>query len=488
MQNARVFRLGGWFLGLLVFAPVTHSAPIDCSGFPVQPPAQPFRFVTVGSACGFTTSSTGGAGQFFDSPAAISAGIMAKTSPWAAETSGTRVISTMTQCTGVGGYPAYDQRWTINGSPRHQAIQMQAGGTTTCSAPANPCGNAGDGTRYEVRAVDFAAVTAAIGTCFDQCGVEGVSSMGPGINKDAAGTFLYSAWIKSTGAACAGAAAVPAPLDPGTKPVDEDCATSAAGVMYCTSDSYGENCGYVNDKYVCLGKIGNDECWVNSDGSRVCGHNAPMPPKPDNGTRGVPATPTDTIKESVPSGGDTFNYYNSTVVSGSSQASATGENPSRATSTNPSASTTPVAEQGTGAGGSGGEDPTSDDSITGGQDCSAPPVCSGDPIACAIADQAWRTHCYPVMSDEQMVSAFGESGLVNGQFDIPTTEIEVPAGFDSSGPIAAACIADYSVNMGSLLGTVSIPFSELCWVMEFIGLLILIGSYVAGAKIVAGGL
>jgi len=509
MKNARVSLSRGWLLGLLVAASVNVSAwAADCPSSTWDGPAAStptgwekdtvtgttpwsFSYISSGNTiCGKSinaqppTNYRSGSGY-----ATMQAAESYLSSYYAAWTKDARCYARNAN-TWIGEYIVYyyaPNNWRVAFRITTPVVQEAC---TLVTPQSQTCGSAGDGTRYEVRATDFNAVKTAIGSCFDQCVVQEVTPMGPGINKDANNTYVYSAWIKNTGATCGGAEATPPPLDPGDKPIDEDCVTSSAGVMYCTSDSYGENCGYVNDKYVCLGKTDPDECWVNDDGSRICGESAPMPPKPDNGTRGTPATPTDTIKEASTTpgqSGDTFNYYNTTVMAGSSQASTSGANPARADSTNPSTGTTPTAEQG--AGGEGGTDPTSDDSISGGQDCSAPPVCSGDPIACAIADQAWRTHCYPVMDDAALEMTYGSSGLnPSGQFDIPVTAVEVPAAFDASGPIAAACIADYPVNMGSLLGTVTIPFSELCWVMEFIGLLILIGSYVAGAKIVAGGL
>lgn len=105
----------------------------------------------------------------------------------------------------------------------------------------------------------------------------------------------------------------------------EGCISGSAG-EFCQSElTNGENCGYLNDQFICVGQTGNDNCNVMADGSRVCGTQAPMPPVPDNGTPGTRATPDGQL---VVQNGNTYNFYSSTTVGGSSRdPGTTGENP-----------------------------------------------------------------------------------------------------------------------------------------------------------------
>lgn len=119
-----------------------------------------------------------------------------------------------------------------------------------------------------------------------------------------------------------------------TPPPDEDdlndgetCATSSGGNEFCLSPN-GENCGYLNDSFVCLGQVEDDGCDVFADGSRACGTDAPTPPVPDNGTPGQEAEPDEGID--VNEGGTTIavNYYNQTTVNNSNRPPGTsGDNP-----------------------------------------------------------------------------------------------------------------------------------------------------------------
>jgi len=201
-----------------------------------------------------------------------------------------------------------------------------------------------------------AIATAFTGACYNECQVSEAKAASPGINCDGNGDCSFAFSLKLNGEICATAPPYEAetpPEDPPEQdpPQGEVCVTSTAGVEYCQADSYGENCGYVNDNYVCLGKTDTDECWVNSDGSRLCGESAPTPPVPDNGTAGQKATPTDTVEAEGPGGtSNTYNYYNSSVVASSSRDPGdSGANPNRPDSYNPSTEPTPVV----GAGGEG---------------------------------------------------------------------------------------------------------------------------------------
>jgi len=218
------------------------------------------------------------------------------------------------------------------------------------------------GNSYDILAIaanEAQAISAFNNTCKDGCKVTARSINDFWLPSGTSPGDMYGVIrLTETGDECTTEPATPEDTEepPPTEPVNpapegENCVTSDAGVEYCDADSYGENCGYVNDNYVCLGKTDPDECWVNADGSRLCGESAPSPPVPDNGTPGQKATPTDTVQSTGPGGtSNTYNYYNSTVVAGSSRpAGDSGANPNRPDSYNPSTEPTPTV----GAGGEG---------------------------------------------------------------------------------------------------------------------------------------
>jgi len=300
-------------------------------------------------------------------------GISASTTTWTSGTLATPVDEDANPSWTATFYGTME----TNGSPYQMTrgpISASRRNTVTCPAPPQP--ECGDGDDYwflpDVIGPSAEALESAMGgSCYNSCQVSQAKVASPGINCDANGDCSYAMSLKLSGEECAAAPPYEAetpPEDPPEQdpPQGEVCVTSTAGVEYCKADSYGENCGYVNDQYVCLGKTDSDECWVNSDGSRICGEAAPTPPVPDNGTAGEKATPTDSVKDQGPGGtSNTYNYYNSSVVASSSRDPGdSGANPNRPDSYNPSTEPTPVVGAGgEGEGAEGGEayDPTTPD-------------------------------------------------------------------------------------------------------------------------------
>jgi hypothetical protein len=89
---------------------------------------------------------------------------------------------------------------------------------------------------------------------------------------------------------------------------------------FCRGVQTGENCGFLNDKWTCVSQVSPDRCFKNADGSMLCAEAAPTPPKPDNGTPGVPATPDATVEACTGANScQQINQYTSTTVSGSSR-------------------------------------------------------------------------------------------------------------------------------------------------------------------------
>lgn len=113
---------------------------------------------------------------------------------------------------------------------------------------------------------------------------------------------------------------------------DEKCLT-VGDLEFCKNHSQGADCGYVNDQFVCLKSTANkDKCFEHTDGSMICAQGTPIPPAPDSGTPGVPATPDQVVNITNGSTTSNYNYYNNTTVNNSSRP-AGGENPGGSTGT-----------------------------------------------------------------------------------------------------------------------------------------------------------
>jgi len=115
------------------------------------------------------------------------------------------------------------------------------------------------------------------------------------------------------------------------EPIDQaneltNCINSGSDT-YCTEPTLADqNCGYLNDQYLCLDAIPDGNCTFYGNGDMACDDSASTPPAPDNGTAGVAATPDTTINLN----GDTYNIFNNGTVAGSAgDASGTqqGDNP-----------------------------------------------------------------------------------------------------------------------------------------------------------------
>lgn len=107
---------------------------------------------------------------------------------------------------------------------------------------------------------------------------------------------------------------------------------SSGGDTWCTEpDLADENCGYLNDEYLCLDSIPEGECTFYGNGDMACSSTAGSPPAPDDGvTPGTPATPDTTIDNN---GTDIDIFDNGTVggstggTSGTSQPQGPGSDP-----------------------------------------------------------------------------------------------------------------------------------------------------------------
>jgi len=96
---------------------------------------------------------------------------------------------------------------------------------------------------------------------------------------------------------------------------ESQCITSG-GDTFCTEPNLADqNCGYLNDDYLCLSSVPDGDCTFYGNGDMACSTTATSPPAPDDGvTPGTPATPDGIIEIN----GDTINIYDNSSVVGSS--------------------------------------------------------------------------------------------------------------------------------------------------------------------------
>jgi len=200
----------------------------------------------------------------------------------------------------------------------------------------------------------------------------------------------------------------------GTEDTDHQGDSAAAGNQdpekcvgeYCFSKEGGQ-CGYLNNKFVCLTKTPKQGCQTLADGSMVCDTAAPTPPTPSSaGNRATPATPTSTASANVQNtstgattGSPTYNYYNSATVAAAASA---GTGVPTDTNTNTDTNGDGFGDSGTGTGEGTGDStpPCSGASCVQGPDTGdAPPSFGGRlqtfwtnvnaaPIVSAVADIA----------------------------------------------------------------------------------------------------
>jgi hypothetical protein len=101
-----------------------------------------------------------------------------------------------------------------------------------------------------------------------------------------------------------------------TTPSNEqtNCISSGGDVWCVPPDPEDQNCGWLNDEYLCLGEIPPGECTFFGNGDMACDVGAGSPPAPDDGTTpGQTATPDTTIDNN----GNTTNVYNDNTVGSS---------------------------------------------------------------------------------------------------------------------------------------------------------------------------
>lgn len=447
----------------------------------------------------FATSGTGGAsappcavGAQFSSMAALNAactrsGSAAPTATWA-----TVVDSTV---------------WSVASSspPTHQKqIKQRTTNNSTGSLQDNPGANwtvrsvcqsvtceAPDGT--DLGFLSTASYDSGLTTaCVDDCKAIRVLSFNMSTTVGGEGTGVR--W-SSTGENCTG--------EPSADGQGDLCITAEGGMTVCANKDQPE---LVSDGKLPVEDTPDPEDWTYSgstapnlqdqgcvvleSGGAFCVVSAPN--QPDNGNPGQTATPTGQVTYAPDyGGGTTYNYYSSTTVTSSSNygnGAGNGECNPATTNCNgvgdPNGQCDPVTDSDCRADGKG--------TISGGNNCSAPPVCNNDPIQCYHSTRLWELKCaLATPSDgslQTMLNAGVDDGLGLGPGQSLVPQIgedqDVSAWFAPSVS-SAACPDDLVIDLW--LGPVVIPLSQWCGLLRTIGLFVLAAAALQAFRIFAQG-
>lgn len=213
---------------------------------------------------------------------------------------------------------------------------------------------------------------------------------------------------------------------------------------------------------------------------------------PDNGNPGQPASP-----DAVVTGGNgfagntTYNYYSSSTVAGSSNhGDGTGNGECDPSKTNcesggdPDGTCDPETDENCREDGKG--------TISGGNNCSAPPVCNNDPIQCYHSTRLWELKCALATPSADSLSTAVTQGATDGLLKEDGSPLVDQLGEDfdvstwwSPGSASSACPPDITIT--HFLGSAVIPVSDWCSILHAIGFFVLIGAALASFRIFAQG-
>lgn len=117
----------------------------------------------------------------------------------------------------------------------------------------------------------------------------------------------------------------PTPSEDTDAPAPATKCVTVGDAEYCHDTGQDSQCGWINGHPICLGATPKGGCQE-AGGGALCDPAATTPPAPDNGTPGVKATDDGTVKaeSGAPGTVNTYNYYNSTTIGGSTVGTVTG--------------------------------------------------------------------------------------------------------------------------------------------------------------------
>lgn len=290
---------------------------------------------------------------------------------------------------------------------------------------------------------------------------------------------------QGTGASCGS----PTPgITPSSNQGGDNC-FSSGGKSYCVNDP---------DDQVCVAgdcwtpkNLPKNSCTGFASGGAACSTNA-TPPAPSTSTS-TTAMATPSATETDGSGGNNY-YYNSTVVGASKNPVIFGSSSSGGSSSSSGASSSGGLGGGSTGDGNGnagtecgnGKESSSggcvDDSFAGGATCQSPPVCSGDPIQCAQAQQEYLLRC-PADTESDLASAIGDTGTVASSTQ-DFSSVVSESGAVATG--AGSCPAPFTITVGGMSVDVDL-YSKVCQFAGAISWMVMAIAYLVAARAIALG-
>lgn len=119
--------------------------------------------------------------------------------------------------------------------------------------------------------------------------------------------------------------------------------------------------------------------------------------------------------------------------------------------------------------------------------CSSSFTCRGDAVQCAMAREQHRRNCQLIEDKSAPTARLGETAAngearPEGHPGNSPSDVNVSFGsIDQTNPYTASCLADFSISLGGR--SVTIPLSQSCDVLRFMGYIAVAFSLIAAARI-----
>jgi hypothetical protein len=304
----------------------------------------------------------------------------------------------------------------------------------------------------------IATVQGSTNGCFDGCAMSmGTDYITRTLSGGGQQVTVFQGQMRYTGAPCATTTAPPEDRTPKCAPVN--------GMTFCHRED-GQLCGQASTgKYVCwrpgeTGEKGDGPTkQIRQPGTEHVPPNLQLP----NGDQLSKSGPTITTNQSgglpgQPPVNITTNITNYNTQSGADAGpSNEGE--------------TPEGEEG---------EEGEEGSASGGANCNAPPVCSGDPVNCAVLDQQWRARCGTTKGDAngdgqpdwtELGEGEGSEGVEPGDGSEKAKSWGLESlldKVDDSGFIGNSCPSLPTIELGPL-GSYDPNFASWCDFLALIG-------------------
>lgn len=305
--------------------------------------------------------------------------------------------------------------------------------------------------------------------------------------KDAQGQWMTAYEVRTTGSTC-----VAQPGDATFELAENSPATTCtvvSGNVHCW-DYSDTDCQYVNGEKWCFSDVDIADLVITQSGQVLATDSSLV-----TDDAGNPLAPSSEVARPGPDGETpdmTVGHWNGGNV-GSATTGIAIPNPAQGGR---------VPGSGTGDGDGEGD---GGGSLSGGLDCSASPVCDGDPVLCGVVEQQWRLRCHELATDAEIAAAAGEdpgttlgsvlSEMQEGDgsgWSVQSTFSDYLSaqGGDWWARSGGACVTDPTISLPASFGVgeLTIELSRWCVVLAMLGQLILGLAWLQALRIFVGAL